>query len=70
MCASCGCNKVNDQHGDQRNITLKDLDQAAQAAQISREEVVQNLVHSTEQVSPERTEGQAGRPSDVSEFSS
>jgi len=43
MCASCGCGKPNDDHGDSRNITLQDLDQAAQAAGTTREQVVENM---------------------------
>ena len=30
MCMSCGCGKPNDNHGDVRNITLSNLEQAAQ----------------------------------------
>jgi hypothetical protein len=43
MCTSCGCGKLNDDHGDSRHITLQDLDQAAQAAGTTRESVVQNI---------------------------
>jgi hypothetical protein len=43
MCASCGCGKAEDQHGDQRNITLGDLQGAASAANISVEKVISNL---------------------------
>lgn len=47
MCASCGCGQVNDQHGDSRNITLQDLDKAAQAAGTTREGVLQNMEQAT-----------------------
>ena len=43
MCASCGCGRPNDDHGDSRNITLQDIDQAAQAAGTSRERVVEKI---------------------------
>ena len=43
MCASCGCGKPNDQHGDQANITRPDIEQAAQAAGITPQQAVQNM---------------------------
>ncbi len=43
MCLSCGCGKFNDEHGDSRNITLADIDQAAEAAHTTREQVVRNI---------------------------
>jgi hypothetical protein len=43
MCLSCGCGKPNNDHGDSRNITLDDLDLAAQASGTTREQVVQNI---------------------------
>jgi hypothetical protein len=43
MCASCGCGKAEDKHGDQRNITLSDLQGAASAANTSVEQVITNL---------------------------
>ena len=42
MCVSCGCGKPNDDHRDRRNITVQDLDQAAEAAGTTRERIVQN----------------------------
>ncbi len=44
MCMSCGCGRPNDNHGDPRHITQDDLDQAAQAANISREQAAQNIM--------------------------
>src|SRR5947209_9025753 len=44
MCISCGCGKANDDHGDSRNITLSDLNQAAQAAGTTRDRVLQNIM--------------------------
>lgn len=47
MCVSCGCGHPNENDGDSRLITMKDLDQAALAAGITREQVVQNIVNGT-----------------------
>jgi hypothetical protein len=43
MCVSCGCNTPNDDHGDDRNITMNDLQEAGQAAGIPLEDVVRNI---------------------------
>ncbi len=43
MCASCGCGKLNDDHGDDRHLTLDDLEQAAEAADLNLSEVAQNI---------------------------
>lgn len=44
MCVSCGCGRPNDDHGDSRNITLNDLDQAAKAAGTTRDKVLRNMM--------------------------
>ncbi len=44
MCMSCGCGAPNDDHGDRRNITQDDLDRAAEAANISRDQAAQNIM--------------------------
>ena len=44
MRVSCGCGSPNDDHGDSRNITLNDLDQAAIAAGTTRDKVLQNMM--------------------------
>ena len=49
MCASCGCGKPNDKHGDDRHITMQHLEQAAQAAKISVTQVIENLRQSVTQ---------------------
>lgn len=49
MCASCGCGMVNEDYGDDRHLTLTDLEQAAQAANITVLEVIQNLQESVRQ---------------------
>lgn len=43
MCVSCGCGKPDDDHGDSRNITMADIDQAAEAAGTTRARVLQNI---------------------------
>ena len=43
MCVSCGCGEPNERHGDDRHITRDDLQQAATAAEISLDEVIQNI---------------------------
>lgn len=43
MCMSCGCNKPNERHGDNRNIVLQDLQDAATVSEISTAEVVKNI---------------------------
>ena len=50
MCLSCGCGKPNEGYGDNRHITMEDLDQAAQAADITRDQAVQNIVNTVAQV--------------------
>jgi hypothetical protein len=44
MCASCGCGKPNENHGDTANITLTDLERAAEAAGVSPGEAADNIV--------------------------
>jgi hypothetical protein len=44
MCLSCGCGEPNDNHGDDRHITLDMLQEAAEAAEVSPEEAVNNIV--------------------------
>lgn len=43
MCASCGCGTPNDKHGDDRHLTMEEVEAAAEAAGVSVEEVVRNL---------------------------
>jgi hypothetical protein len=43
MCASCGCGKPNDQHGDPSHITKDQIDQAAHAAGISPQQATANM---------------------------
>src|SRR5687767_6397472 len=43
MCMSCGCKQPNEDHGDERNITLQDLEDAGQAGEVGTQEVVRNI---------------------------
>lgn len=43
MCVSCACGKPNESHGDERNITMDKLQQAATAANIPVDQVARNL---------------------------
>jgi hypothetical protein len=43
MCVSCGCKKYQDDHGDERNLTMKDLQAAASAANIPVADVAGNI---------------------------
>lgn len=43
MCLSCGCGAAQDDHGDKRNITASTLQDAAEAANISVDEVRENI---------------------------
>jgi hypothetical protein len=48
MCLSCGCGEPNENHGDPRNITMQELEEAAEAANISTQEAAQNIVEGLE----------------------
>ncbi|GHO42745.1 hypothetical protein [Ktedonospora formicarum] len=61
MCVSCGCGKVNDNHGDSRNITQTDINSAAQAAGITPQEAAQNLMEMCQRMTSGSTSTQ--RPS-------
>ena len=59
MCVSCGCGQPNDDHGDSRNITLDDLNRAAEAAGTTRARVLQNIMGGA----GESNQGQSSTPS-------
>ena len=44
MCLSCGCGRPSDQHGSPDNITIEALERAADAAGISPDDAVRNIV--------------------------
>ncbi len=43
MCVSCGCGEIHDNHGDPRHLTLEAVEQAAEAANLTVDQVVQNI---------------------------
>ena len=43
MCVSCDCGKPNDDHGDSRNITMNQIEQAASAIGKQPRDVAQNI---------------------------
>ena len=43
MCVSCGCRQYDDDHGDRRNITIRDLRDAAEAGGIGVNDVGKNI---------------------------
>jgi hypothetical protein len=43
MCVSCGCGEIHDDHGDPRHLTIEDLEQAAEAANLTVDQVIQNI---------------------------
>lgn len=47
MCVSCGCGEIDNDHGDPRNITMKTLRDAAQAAGQDVKKVGQNIQQAT-----------------------
>jgi hypothetical protein len=49
MCVTCGCGLPEDKHGDDRNITLSEVQSAAEAAGITLDEAVDNIKKATEQ---------------------
>ena len=51
MCVSCGCGKLNDNHGDNRNITMDQIQQAASAAGQNPRDVASNISKSVSQQS-------------------
>ena len=60
MCMSCGCGNPNDSKGDNRNITQDDLNNAAQAANITPEQAVQNIMDTSQQMGSGFSSGQPG----------
>ena len=46
MCVSCGCGKSNDAHSDMRNITMDDVNRAAEAAGITPDQAAHNISES------------------------
>ncbi|HSP54427.1 MAG TPA: hypothetical protein VLS25_02470 [Dehalococcoidia bacterium] len=59
---SCGCKQPNETHGDERNITLRDLEQAAAAGGTNVQGVMKNFKQDFDLAVPvSSTAGRAGR---------
>ena len=43
MCLDCGCGKPNDDHGNTDHLTMKQVEKAAKASEISVDEAVKNI---------------------------
>ena len=43
MCLDCGCGKPNDDHGNADHLTMKQVEKAAKASEISVDEAVKNI---------------------------
>ena len=59
---SCGCGMPNDDHGDDRHITQADLDKAAEAANINREQAAQNIMDCCQTSAVQGQQDQASAP--------
>ena len=69
MCLSCGCGKSDDNHGDvrnitqgdidKRNVTVADIDAAAEAAGTTREKVIDNINAGVRKNQPHHAWGEA-----------
>ncbi len=44
MCLNCGCGDYDDKRGDDANITLTDIEHAAQANGMSIEETIREMI--------------------------
>jgi hypothetical protein len=49
MCLDCGCGKPNDAHGDNRHITMDQLEAAAKASEITPQKAAQNILDGVKQ---------------------
>ncbi|MGE0599794.1 MAG: hypothetical protein AB7J35_11015 [Dehalococcoidia bacterium] len=45
MCISCGCGKYNESHGDERNITVDTLQRAADASNMTLQQVIGTMAN-------------------------
>jgi hypothetical protein len=55
MCLDCGCGEPNERHGDDRHITMDDIQAAAKASEISVDETKRNIVEALSQSQPSST---------------
>jgi hypothetical protein len=58
MCLDCGCGEPNDSHGDDRHITMQDLQQAAEASETTPQEAAQNIMNAVMMEGGQQMQGQ------------
>jgi hypothetical protein len=63
MCLSCGCGEPNEKHGDDRNITMEDVQGAAQASNITPMQAAQNIMNGMSM--PQTGDQQAQQPMEM-----
>jgi hypothetical protein len=58
MCLDCGCGEPNESHGDDRHITMKQIQDAAKASEISPQEAAQNIMNGVQMASGQQSQSQ------------
>lgn len=56
MCLNCGCKKYDDHMGDERNITTKELAEAAIANDMRAGQTMANISDALEHITPDLLE--------------
>jgi len=67
MCLSCACGKPNEKHGDDRHITLQDVQAAAEASDTAPQEVVTNIQQGFDQFGHAEAAGVGARETAANE---
>ena len=65
MCISQGCDDLHDDHGDERNITVRTLREAAEAADTDEDHVVRRIQDAWGLLGSETSGSQRTRPSET-----
>jgi hypothetical protein len=60
MCLDCGCGQPNDAHGDDRHITMQQLQDAAKASEVSPQEAARNIMTAVQMDAGQPTQGMQG----------
>lgn len=64
MCYTCGCKRPFDDHGDPRNLTEKDLQEATRTDSAGGADISKVKRNVEELIELERSAGDLGRPKD------
>lgn len=56
MCLNCGCKKYDDHMGDERNITTKELAEAAIANEMRAGQTISNISDALQHITPDMLE--------------